>query len=72
MWPLKNLRCFCDTDHEWHAILCGLFFPFWLWPFILKWGSGLLITLIDDEPHYVGLGMALRLGIFILLLGAVL
>lgn len=24
MWPLKHLRCFCDTPEEWHAICSGV------------------------------------------------
>ena len=68
MWPLKNLRCFCDTDHEWHAILCGLFLPIPLWWRVIE-SDSYAADLFDDEPHYVGLGMALRLGILILILG---
>ena len=75
---MKEPWCqFCRHDDgtfdydELHAILCGFFFPLWLWPFVLRWSDGLLIGLLDGEPHYVGLGMLLRLaGLYLLLKGA--
>ncbi|MCK9602573.1 MAG: hypothetical protein M0R06_26230 [Sphaerochaeta sp.] len=69
MWPLRNLRCFCDTGDEWHALVMGFCFPLWLWAFILVYDGGNAYKLWREEPWYCGVGMLLRL---ILLIGVLL
>jgi len=69
---------FCRKDDgtfdydEWHAILLGLLFPFWLWPFIIWRDSGSAYALFLTEPWYIGGGMLVRLGGLILVAGALL
>ncbi len=49
-----------DYD-ELHAIICGLGFPLWLWPFIIWKDSGCAHAVFTSDPWYVGFGMLLRL-----------
>jgi hypothetical protein len=59
MWPLRNLREFCSSDDEWHAVVCGV-------------GDGLQPWLPQDETyktdrHYYTLARGLATAVLILL-----
>ena len=65
-----SLKEFCNSYDELHAIVVGIFWPIFLWPFLLKRPSDPedeFLSLVRKEPHYIGIGLATQL---ILLLGA--
>ena len=59
---LPPLKEFCSTHEELHAFELGLFFPIFLWPFLLAFThkDGELHSLVKEEPHYIAFGTALR------------
>ena len=68
----KNLCHFCDNPVEWHGIWIGACMPFLLWPlfltyevarFVLSKPDDELSKVLSTEPHYLAIGMAVRVGI---------